>query len=149
MSPNDARKEAESYRYRYQVMLREIVATARRRGQTEIGRKAEAMLAAVKQVDVSADETATGDARERLMGFEPLIVELGVRVGLDYGPPMGVPKWARLMLWTSPVLVLLVGFVALLERRRRMKALDDATVQAWQQEQTDPKHVVQAVDGGR
>ncbi len=123
-APADQR-EAEGLRYRYQVMLNQVVTAARRAGSKTVEREALALLSEVKQIDDHA-QLKTREAR---------IVAVGAKVGVDFTRRGALPKWLRLALWTLPVVAVVGLLVMILERRRRLRTLDEATVEKWQEQE--------------
>lgn len=128
MDAEAARREAESAKYRLRLMLQEIERAAK--GDAALlgeVRRYERML---REIEVGEDEGTTRAAKDALRKLEPQILMLADNADVHFARGEGAPKWVRFLLWTFPLLLILVAIGVILERRRRKAVMDQASIAA-------------------
>jgi hypothetical protein len=127
MDPAAARREAESAKYRLRLMLLEI---ERASDAPDLRSEVERLGGALRNVQVLEDEVETRAARDETARIEADVLRLAQRADVHFARAEGRPKWALFLLWTGPVLAVLLAIGVLFERRRRKAGIDQASVDA-------------------
>lgn len=125
-----AKHDAAAQRYRLQVRLSMIADVAHDRGDVSASVQVTDLRQAVDAVVIRDDEATTHAAAQAFAAFEPQVAALQDRMGVGrYSAPI-FPKWLRLLMWASPVVLLLMTGLMWLTLRRRKRAIDAKSLEA-------------------
>ncbi len=125
-----AKQDAAAQRYRLQVRLSMIAKVALERGDAAASIEVTNLRQAVDGVPIRDDEATTQAAAQALTALEPQVGALQDRMGVGrYSAPV-FPKWLRLLMWASPVVLLLTSALIWLTLRKRKRAIDERSLEA-------------------
>lgn len=127
MDQDRAKKDAEALRYRLIVRLALVRREAEAQGRTDARSFADMLRKEIEALPVAEDPRA---AQEKLVEYLPKVRKLQREVGLpDHGMRV-YPKWMRFGAWALPVILLVMVLGMIIERRRKKKEIDEASIRA-------------------